>query len=99
MPHDEAETTTGLSLCSEAEPQLTREHTVERRQKPVTQARIPRPGAVHREDESGNVELGSHEDKGKAIVLYNAFDTLLELDRDDDTIQGPTSSPIARSDD
>ncbi|KAL0295154.1 UNVERIFIED_CONTAM: hypothetical protein Sradi_6849100 [Sesamum radiatum] len=42
---------------------------------------------------------GNSEDKGKAIVLYNAFDTLMELDNDDIAIQGPNSSPIAQPDD
>ncbi|KAL0293202.1 UNVERIFIED_CONTAM: hypothetical protein Sradi_6951400 [Sesamum radiatum] len=49
------------------------------------QPREPRP--THGEDEAGNIASGIHEDKGKAIVLYNAFDKLLELDSDDATIQ------------
>ncbi|KAL0287883.1 UNVERIFIED_CONTAM: hypothetical protein Sradi_7114800 [Sesamum radiatum] len=55
--------------------------------RPVQQPRVPRPRETHGGDEVGNIASGSHEDKGKEIVLYNAFDKLLELDSDDATMQ------------
>ncbi|KAL2252789.1 UNVERIFIED_CONTAM: hypothetical protein Sindi_0073600 [Sesamum indicum] len=46
-----------------------------------------------RETPSSNGEAG-HEDKGKALVIYNTFDTLQLLDDVDDIPRGPnTSSP------
>ncbi|KAL0455543.1 UNVERIFIED_CONTAM: hypothetical protein Slati_0893500 [Sesamum latifolium] len=39
------------------------------------------------------------EDKGKAIVLYNAFDALMELDSNADVAKGHISNPTAHPDD
>ncbi|KAL0444825.1 UNVERIFIED_CONTAM: hypothetical protein Slati_2205200 [Sesamum latifolium] len=39
------------------------------------------------------------EDKGKAIVLYNAFEVLMESDSTTDASKGPTSSPVSYLDD
>ncbi|KAL0290877.1 UNVERIFIED_CONTAM: hypothetical protein Sradi_7040700 [Sesamum radiatum] len=63
--------------------------------------REPRPEVLHGGAALGEVAAASEsrEDKGKAIVLYNAFDTLRELDSDDAAIQGPNSSPFAQPDD
>ncbi|KAL0367297.1 UNVERIFIED_CONTAM: hypothetical protein Sradi_3619800 [Sesamum radiatum] len=49
--------------------------------------------------DDGAPEIVRHVDKGKELVLYNAFDMLNELDSDGDVIKGPISSPIAQPDD
>ncbi|KAL0409566.1 UNVERIFIED_CONTAM: hypothetical protein Sradi_1891000 [Sesamum radiatum] len=49
-------------------------------------------------DDEGTGVVG-REDKGKAIVLYNAFDTLTELDSSTDASKGPISSPNSHPDD
>ncbi|KAL0290480.1 UNVERIFIED_CONTAM: hypothetical protein Sradi_7048900 [Sesamum radiatum] len=43
--------------------------------------------------------VGTHADRGKAIVIYNAFDMLTEIDGDVDDSKGPISSPTTRVDD
>ncbi|KAL0289206.1 UNVERIFIED_CONTAM: hypothetical protein Sradi_7077900 [Sesamum radiatum] len=53
------------------------------------------PEVLHGGAALGEAASENREDKGKAIVLYNAFDTLMELDSDDAAIQGPNSSPFA----
>ncbi|KAL0355764.1 UNVERIFIED_CONTAM: hypothetical protein Sradi_4023300 [Sesamum radiatum] len=87
--------------------------TTARPQKPCTEEVKPQPSRqVHKPRElrptvlngvensvDADAEIGRHEDKGKAIVLYNDFDTLMELDSDADVMKGPISSPITHPDD
>ncbi|KAL0293845.1 UNVERIFIED_CONTAM: hypothetical protein Sradi_6917600 [Sesamum radiatum] len=74
---------------------------VSKPQPPRSVTRVPRPERMHGDATSGGVAAASahREDKAKAIVLYNAFDSLIELDSDDAAMQGPNSSPIAQPDD
>ncbi|KAL0292093.1 UNVERIFIED_CONTAM: hypothetical protein Sradi_7002700 [Sesamum radiatum] len=72
------------------QPQYHRDRPTDQPSRPVM-PREPRAAVA--------IANGNSEDKGKAIVLYNAFDTLMELDNDDIAIQGPNSSPIAQPDD
>ncbi|KAL0455346.1 UNVERIFIED_CONTAM: hypothetical protein Slati_0873800 [Sesamum latifolium] len=58
-------------------------------------AAVPRAKAIALRSGSSSVE---QEDKGKAIVLYNAFEVLTESDSTDIS-KGPTSSPISYPDD
>ncbi|KAL0283808.1 UNVERIFIED_CONTAM: hypothetical protein Sradi_6922600 [Sesamum radiatum] len=72
------------------QPQNHRDRPTEQPSQPV-KPREPRTAAAGTN--------GNSEDKGKAIVLFNAFDTLMELEEDDIAIQGPNSSPFAQPDD
>ncbi|KAL0401944.1 UNVERIFIED_CONTAM: hypothetical protein Slati_4224300 [Sesamum latifolium] len=58
-------------------------------------AAVPRAKATAPGSGSGSVEW---EDKGEAIVLYNAFEVLMESNSID-VSKGPTSSPVSYPDD
>ncbi|KAL0448907.1 UNVERIFIED_CONTAM: hypothetical protein Slati_1447100 [Sesamum latifolium] len=61
---------------------------------------VRRESRDRKETSAGSgTDLVEREDKGKAIVLYNAFDALMVPDSDTKTSKGPISSPITNPDD
>ncbi|KAL0381931.1 UNVERIFIED_CONTAM: hypothetical protein Slati_4609300 [Sesamum latifolium] len=69
-------------------------------QKSVSRESVSEPAATP-EEQSAPIDsatgLREREDKGKAIVLYNPFEVLMETENA--ISKGPTSSPIVQTDD
>ncbi|KAL0439851.1 UNVERIFIED_CONTAM: hypothetical protein Slati_2468100 [Sesamum latifolium] len=67
---------------------------------PVPQEQVRRESNNSKEASDGaGTRFVGREDKGKAIILYNAFDALMELDSNADVSKGPISSPTSHPDD
>ncbi|KAL0292751.1 UNVERIFIED_CONTAM: hypothetical protein Sradi_6975800 [Sesamum radiatum] len=78
-------------------------HGNQQPQPPVRKHILPKPKPVVERQVGKSVEAETaadpHEDKGKATIIYNAFDMLTELDGDIDGLKGPISSPTTHVDD